>query len=164
VIGWRELAGPPCVAVGHIVTSNGEGIKRPLPGAGSANPYCSSFKPKETDTTENARSIGSIVRFGRFRLMHLGDLSWNKEFDLMCPMNRIGAIDLFVVSHHGESNSKSEVLVHGTKPRVAIMNNGTRKGGQPDDMKVIYSSPGSKTSGRCTSRRSAVKNTPCRGC
>ena len=126
----------------HIVTSNGEAIKRPLPGAGSANPYCVSFKPKETDTTENARSIGSVVSFGRFRLMHLGDLSWNKEFDLMCPMNRVGAIDLFVVSHHGESNSNSEVLVHGTRPRVAIMNNGTRKGGQPDDMKVIYSSPG----------------------
>jgi beta-lactamase superfamily II metal-dependent hydrolase len=126
----------------HIVTSNGEAIEQPLPGAGAANPYCASFKPQEPDTTENARSIGSIVTFGRFRVMHLGDLSWNKEFDLMCPTNRIGVIDLFVVSHHGESNSNSEVLVHATKPRVAVMNNGTRKGGTPDEMKVIYSSPG----------------------
>jgi hypothetical protein len=54
----------------------------------------------------------------------------------------VGAIDLFMVSHHGEGNSNSEVLVHATKPRVAIMNNGTRKGGQPEEMKIIYSSPG----------------------
>jgi hypothetical protein len=82
------------------------------------------------------------VTFGKFRVMHLGDLTWNKEFDLMCPMNRVGTIDLFVVSHHGQPNSNSEVLVHGIKPRVAIMNNGTRKGGQPDSMKVIHSAPG----------------------
>src|SRR5262249_2839002 len=110
--------------------------------AGAANPHCASFRPKEEDKTENARSVGSVVTFGRFRAMHLGDLSWNKEFDLMCPMNRIGAIDLFVVSHHGDANANSEVLVHATRPRVAIMNNGTRKGGRPEDMKIIYSSPG----------------------
>ena len=34
------------------------------------------------------------------------------------------------------------MLVHAIEPRVAIMNNGTRKGGQPDAMKVIYSAPG----------------------
>jgi len=126
----------------RIVTSNGEAIDLPLPGAGAANPYCPSFQPKEIDRTENARSVGSVVTFGKFRAMHLGDLSWNKEFDLMCPTNRIGAIDLFVVSHHGDGNANSEVLVHATRPRVAIMNNGTRKGGGPEDMKIIYSSPG----------------------
>jgi competence protein ComEC len=126
----------------RVVTSNGEAIKEPLPGAGVANPYCTGFTPQAPDLTENARSIGSIVTFGKFRVMHLADLSWNKEFDLMCPMNRVGAIDLFVVSHHGEPNSNSEVLVHATMPRVAIMNNGTRKGGRPDEMKIIHSSPG----------------------
>ena len=60
----------------------------------------------------------------------------------MCPTNRVGTVDLFVVSHHGQAISNSEVLVHALRPRVAIMNNGTRKGGQPDAMKVIYSSPG----------------------
>jgi beta-lactamase superfamily II metal-dependent hydrolase len=126
----------------RIVTSNGEAIKRPLPGAGAANPYCASHKSMENDPSENARSVGSIVSFGTFRTMHLGDLTWNKEFDLMCPMNRVGAIDLFVVSHHGQPISNAPVLVHATHPRVAIMNNGTRKGGQPDAMKVIHASPG----------------------
>jgi len=63
--------------------------------------------------------------------VHLGDLTWNKEFDLMCPMNRIGSADLFVVSHHGQPISNAEVLVHGIHARVAIMNNWHPQGGSP---------------------------------
>jgi competence protein ComEC len=126
----------------RIVTSAGEAIKSPLAGAGGPNPYCARSQAKEVDTTENAQSVGSIITFGKFRVAHLGDLTWNKELDLMCPSNRVGAIDLFVVSHHGQPSSNSEALVHATRPRVAIMNNGTRKGGQPDAMKVLFSSPG----------------------
>ena len=74
--------------------------------------------------------------------MHLGDLTRNKEFELMCPNNRIGTVDLFLGLHHGQATSNSEVLVHALHPRVAIMNNGTRKGGEPDAMKVLHSSPG----------------------
>ena len=126
----------------RVVSSAGEAIKTPLPGAGIANPYCASFKPQDVDTTENAQSVGSIVTFGKFRVAHLGDLTWNKEFNLMCPANRIGIVDLFVVSHHGQPISNSDVLVHAIQPRVAIMNNGTRKGGQPDAMRIIHSAPG----------------------
>ena len=32
--------------------------------------------------------------------------------------------------------------MHALHPRVAIMNNGTRKGGEPYTMKSIYTSPG----------------------
>jgi len=38
--------------------------------------------------------------------------------------------------------SNSEVLVHALQSRVAIMNNGIRKGGTPDTMRIIYSAPG----------------------
>jgi competence protein ComEC len=126
----------------RIVASAGAVTKTPLPGAGAANPSCAGFKPQAEDKTENAQSVGSVVTFGKFRLVHLGDLTWNKEFELMCPNNPIGAVDLFMVSHHGLVVSNSEVLVHGIRPRVAIMNNGTRKGGQPEPMRIIYSSPG----------------------
>ena len=34
------------------------------------------------------------------------------------------------------------MIVHALRPRVAIMNNGTRKGGQPEVMKTLHSSPG----------------------
>lgn len=126
----------------QIVTSAGDAIKSSLSGAGKPNPYCAGFKPQDVDRTENAQSVGSHITFGRFRLLHLGDLTVNKEFDLMCPNNRLGAVDLWVVSHHGQPVSNAAVLAHAIQPRVAILNNGTRKGGQPDAMKIIQSAPG----------------------
>ena len=125
----------------RVVTSAGKAITSALPNAGRPNPYCSSFKQQAVDATENAQSVGTHITYGRFRVVHLGDLTWNKEFDLMCPQNRLGPVDLFIVSHHGQPVSNSEVLVHAIEPRVAIMNNGTRKGGQPDAMRVLHSAP-----------------------
>jgi len=74
--------------------------------------------------------------------VHPGDLTWNKEGELMCPTNRLGTADLLIVGHHGQPVSNSEVIVHALAPRVSIINNGTRKGGQPPAMQVILNSPG----------------------
>jgi len=126
----------------RIVESAGAHINTSVPGAGKPNPACAAFKPQEEDKTENAQSVGSHITFGKFRALHLGDLTWNKEFDLMCPQNRLGTVDLWIVSHHGQAISNSPVLAHAIQARAAIMNNGTRKGGQPDAMKVIHSAPG----------------------
>jgi competence protein ComEC len=126
----------------RVVTSAGQAIKTPLAGAGQANSACAAFKPQDADATDNAQSVGSVISLGRFRAALLGDLTWNKEFDLMCPANRIGAVDLFIVSHHGLAVSNAPVLVHALAPRVAIMNNGSRKGGPPETMRTLYSSPG----------------------
>jgi competence protein ComEC len=126
----------------RVVASAGKTATAAIPGAGQQNPYCAAFKPQDPDPTENAQSVANVVTFGRFRAVHLGDLTWNKEGDLMCPANRIGTADLFVVSHHGQPISNSPVLVHAIRPRVAILNNGTRKGGQPDAMRVLHASPG----------------------
>src|SRR5580765_738054 len=124
-----------------VVTSAGETIKGALPGAGGANAYCASFKPGENNA-EDPMSVGTHVTFGKFRTMHLGDLTKNKEFELMCPTNRIGTVDVLLGLHHGVDTSNSEVLVHALRPRVAIVNNGTRKGGQPEVMKTLHASPG----------------------
>ena len=59
----------------------------------------------------------------------------------MCPTNRIGAVDLFVASRHGQFSSNSEALVHAVRPRVAIVNNGIRKGGQPETMRILFTAP-----------------------
>ena len=126
----------------RIVASAGEPIRDAVPGAGQANPLCAAHQPKDADPSENAQSVGSHFTFGRFRALHLGDLTWNKEFALACPRNLLGTVDVFVVTHHGQPVSNPPVLVHAIAPRVAIMNNGTRKGGQPDAMKVLFSSPG----------------------
>jgi competence protein ComEC len=125
-----------------IVTSAGAVLKQPLAGAGAANPYCAGFKPLPEDKTENPQSLGSVVTFGKFRAVFLGDLTWNKEFELMCPNNSIGSADLFITSHHGGADANSEVLLHALHPRVAIMNNGPRKGGQPEALGRIFAAPG----------------------
>jgi len=125
----------------RIVEAAGKPITAEVPGAGRPNPYCASTQPQEPDPGENAQSVGSHFTFGRFRALHMGDLTWNKEIELMCPANRLGDIDLFVVSHHGQAISNSPVLVHAIQPRVAVINNGTRKGGQPDAMKVLFGAP-----------------------
>ena len=126
----------------RVVAAGGGGLKTPLPGAGRPNPTCASYKTQDPDATENAQSVSSFITFGKFRIVHMGDLTWNKEFELMCPVDRLGAAEVFVVSHHGQPVSNSPVLVHALRPRVAIMNNGLRKGGQPDAMKILLSSPG----------------------
>jgi len=125
----------------RVVASAGETIKTPLKGAGMPNPYCANFKPGENNA-EDPQSVGVYVTFGKFRTIHLGDLTKNKEFELMCPTNRIGTVDVLLGLHHGQASSNSEVLVDAVHPRVAIMNNGTRKGGEPEVMKTVHSSPG----------------------
>jgi competence protein ComEC len=127
----------------QLVSSAGEVITKPVAGAGAANPYCADSKPNPDEGgVENSMSVGSVVTFGKFRVAHLGDLTQIKEFPLMCPINRLGTVDLWIVSHHGQPMSNSQVLVHALHPRVAILNNGTRKGGQPSAMKIIYAAPG----------------------
>jgi competence protein ComEC len=125
----------------RVVTSAGQTIKTPLPGAGRPNPYCANFKGGDNNA-EDPQSVGVYVTYGKFRTVHLGDLTKNKEFELMCPNNRIGTVDVLLGLHHGQASSNSEVMVDALRPRVAIMNNGTRKGGEPDVMKTVHSSPG----------------------
>ncbi len=125
-----------------VLTSNGEAIPEPLPGAGQPNPDCAKFQKKDTDATENARSVGLLVQYGDFRLLDLGDLTWNKEADLVCPNNKIGLVDLYVVSHHGLNQSGSPQLVHAISPRVAVMENGARKGGSPEAWQIMHDTRG----------------------
>jgi competence protein ComEC len=47
-----------------------------------------------------------------------------------------------MVSHHGFRVSNSKFLVHALRPKAAIMNNGARKGGEPEVLDILKSSPG----------------------
>jgi competence protein ComEC len=125
-----------------IVSAAGNVIEKPLPGAGQPNALCAAFKPKDADPTENARSVGSVITLGKFKVVDLGDLTWNKEQDLMCPANKLGQADVYIVSHHGQDISGSAALVHALHPKVAIMDNGEKKGGTIEAWDTIHSSPG----------------------
>ena len=126
----------------EVLTAAGKEIRPPLERAGAQNTYCADTKLRETDPSENAQSVGVLVRFARFRLIDLGDLTWNKEYELVCPANRVGKVDVYVVSHHGMNLSGSPALVYGLAPRVAIMDNGAHKGGSPEAWQTVHSSPG----------------------
>jgi len=126
----------------QILTADGNVLSKPLPGAGQPNSHCASTPRKADDNSENAHSTGSLIAYGKFRMLDLGDLTWNKEIDLVCPQNRIGTVDVYLTTHHGLNQSGSPAIVDAVHPRVAIMNNGATKGGHPDAWQVVHDVPG----------------------
>jgi len=131
----------------QVISAAAETISKPLPGAGAANPMCPDFVPKDETLDplvggENKQSVGMVISLGKFRLGDFGDLTWNKEHDLACPNNLIGTLDVYVVSHHGQDISSLPMLVHAEHPRVAIMDNGAKKGGAVATFEILKKSPG----------------------
>src|SRR5579872_5510 len=131
----------------QVVAAAAQTITKPLPGAGAANPLCAGFQPKDETKDplvggENKQSIGMVFTLGKFRMVDFGDLTWNKEHDLACPNNLVGTVDLYVVSHHGQDISSLPMLVHAMRPRVAVMDNGAKKGGAIATFETLKKSPG----------------------
>ena len=125
-----------------VLTGDGEHVNsvagiKPVP-----NPYCATEPKWELDATENPRSVGILVRFGAFSFLNLGDLTKPKEVDFVCPNNPIGAIDLYLVTHHGFNQSNTRSIVDAIHPRVAIMDNGAHKAGSPEAWQTVHESPG----------------------
>lgn len=120
-------------------------IRTNLNGGGKQNAACTGVAKKDESAytdADNGESAGFVLTYGRFRTVDLGDLTWNGELDLMCPTNRVGTVDLYLTSHHGLAKSGAPALVYALQPRVVVMNNGTRKGGEPDVFKVLRALPG----------------------
>ena len=128
-----------------VISSNGELLDHALPGAGQPNAYCKQSETRPEDKTDNARSLGTLFTFGKTRILDLGDLTWDKEMQLMCPVNKVGKVDILVVSHHGLFQSSSPALVDAVAPRIAIMNNGNKKGGSTPTFETIAKAPGLET-------------------
>jgi competence protein ComEC len=125
----------------EVVSGDGEVIAKPLAAGGEQNAACAASPVKEVENTENDRSLGMVITFGRTRILDMGDLTWAKERGLMCPVNKIGKFDVYVVSHHGLDRSGSPALLDAIAPRVAIMDNGGHKGGAPSTYVTIAGSP-----------------------
>jgi competence protein ComEC len=126
-----------------VIMSAGAAISKPLKGAGAPNAACADFKPHGPDEDpDNDQSVGFVLQFAKFRFIDMGDLTWNSEQKLVCPVNLIGKVDLFQVTHHGLDRSNSPQFVWAIQPKVAVMNNGARKGGTPGVFDVLRHSPG----------------------
>ena len=124
----------------QVVTADGAAITSPVNGGGANNQLCGTAFPE--DKSENARSTGLLITYGKFRMLDLGDLTSQREMDLACPQNRLGKIDLYLTTHHGTGSSNAPAIVHALAPRVAVMNNGAKKGGSPEAWKAVRTSPG----------------------
>jgi beta-lactamase superfamily II metal-dependent hydrolase len=130
-----------------VVSGAGQSLKTPLKGAGKPNPACAATEAKtwgrsNEDTSENGNSLALLFTYGKFRMLDMGDLSWNREMHLMCPNNPIGMVDLFMVGNHGSDVSSSPALVNGVHPRLIVMDNGARKFGAASVMQALKAAPG----------------------
>lgn len=126
----------------RVLTAAGEYITDPLPGSGEANSYCKGEPAAPEDPTENARSVGVLITYGKFRFLDLGDLTKKKELGLSCPNNLLGTVDLFLVTHHGSEPSNPKALVWALHPRVAVIDNGARKGANAAAWQTVHDAPG----------------------
>jgi competence protein ComEC len=143
-----------------VVSSGGALVEAPLPGGGQVHEACATVEEHPEDGTENFRSLGIVLRFGRFTLVTLGDLSGNTLFRLVCPSNLLGSASVYVIPHHGEYDTDSPAMYATLTPRVAVMNNGPTKGGDPATFRTVHAQPGLDLWQLHASRHPGARNSP----
>jgi competence protein ComEC len=121
-----------------IVSSAASTIDKPFAGAGELNTACGRSALPPGDTVENPRSTGLVVAFGHFRFLDVGDLTGEPLFKLACPNNMIGPVDAYLVAHHGGADASDPATFAAFKPRIAIMNNGLKKGGSRAVYEILH--------------------------
>jgi competence protein ComEC len=121
-----------------IVTSAGVALPQALPTAAGANAGCQDHAIAARDPDENPRSTGVVIRYGRFRFLDVGDLTGPPLYNLACPKDLIGPVDAYLVAHHGGPDTADPGTFAAFKPRVAIMNNGMKKGGALNTYQALH--------------------------
>jgi hypothetical protein len=126
-----------------VVASDGAVIQKPI-NNGSANDLCKDARQKPPDQGENSRSMGFLLTYGRFKFLDLGDLTWDKEMLLACPVNKLGSVTLFQATHHGFTGGSSgaPALVWAVRPQVVVVNDGASKGFDAAAYDLLKAIPG----------------------
>jgi competence protein ComEC len=141
--GDHLALGPPKGVELDVVSAGGALVSRAIKGAsGTPNPACATLAEQPVDPTENQRSLGVRLTFGRFTFLDLGDLSGVNLAALACPVNLLGHAAAYLVPHHGNSDSAIPAVVAAVTPRVAVLNNGVTKGGGPSGFAVLHAAAG----------------------
>ena len=113
-----------------VVSADAQTLAAPVKGAGGANPFCEGAQNKPADKTENQRSVGLLLTYRGFKFLDLGDLTWDIEMQLACPVNKLGTVTLLQATHHGFTNDASgaPAQILPLKPRLVVVNNDKTKG------------------------------------
>jgi beta-lactamase superfamily II metal-dependent hydrolase len=123
------------------IDADGAILAHPLPGAGEAGVGCQSAPPSgDIGSDENPRSLGTILRWGKARILALGDTTRVIEDRLVCPRNLIGRVDLMIADNHGLANAGSAILLDTLKPSIYVFNNGAMKGADEASLKFAQPS------------------------
>src|SRR5262249_14421984 len=130
------------------VSSDGTTISKPLSKAARPRvPGCAAPPLAAQEAVENPRSTGIWLRFGRFHFLDLGDLTGLPLRALVCPGNLVGAVDVYLVSHHGGADAADPATLEAFHPRVAVLNNGPTKGGAPAMLAELHKAASAATLG-----------------
>jgi competence protein ComEC len=129
-----------------VVSSAAATLAAPLAGAvPGANAACRPPGIPAQEVSENPRSTGFVMQFGKFRFLDVGDLTGAPLFSLACPSDRIGPVDVYLVAHHGGADAADPAVFAAVRPRVAILNNGAVKGGAAETLKTLHAVSGTET-------------------
>jgi len=127
------------IAVKGLDVTVVEALGKPIERAGEPNPNCANIQKRADGNPEDSASVGVVVQYGRFRFANFGDLPWNQEVLLLCPANRVGRIDVYEAAGHGREPTPAAYAI---APRIAVLDNGARKGGGAATLKGFKASPG----------------------
>ena len=125
-----------------IVASDGQSLAKPLPGAGRPGPLCDTAPMTADGGVENAMSVASLLSFGKVRIADFGDLTWNREQDLVCPVDKVGHVAILLMDHHGLALSSNPASIAAMAPDIVVMSNGPTHGAAPSAMAIVAASPG----------------------
>lgn len=120
-----------CVAAERQIEGFTGNVDAPVPG----------FEIRSADLGDNARSIALVLAFGEFSVFLGGDITWNVEHHLGHPVNRVGVVDLYQVTHHGLDQSNNPVLLNALAPTVCVAPNGPTKGIAPKAFQTMKALP-----------------------
>ena len=112
--------------------------------AGDIDAPVEGFEITKPDASNNAASIALVLRYGDFAFFAGGDITSNVEHHLAHPVNSIGKVDLYQVTHHGLDQSNNPILLKALSPTVCVAMNGPRKGIQPRTFKALNALPSVK--------------------
>src|SRR5258708_27995583 len=126
-----------------VVSSNEQMLAKPVSGGGP-NPLCANAERKVSAGPENARGVGVLLTYGKFKFQNLIDLDWAKEMEVACPANKLGRVTVYQTGRHGSfDGAGAPALLGAISPQVVIVNNGPRKGmGQVDNNMKSAMPPG----------------------